>query len=159
MHYTKMMFQYLNNYDYRLGTLSWISIRGISSGSRISEPTKISINDIRMDCLEFKFSRSSGPGGQNVNKVNTKVELRMDLKNNRTISWLSEDVLKALKKICPNRINRDHELILTCDTHRSQKRNREECIEKLRILVLDANNIAKGPEGPSIETQQKIEQL
>jgi protein subunit release factor B len=121
--------------------------------------TQLRVMDVPRNCLKFKFSRSSGPGGQNVNKVNTKAELRLRLASSETISWLPDNVREELRKISANRINQDHELVLHCDTFRSQMENRNACIEKLTHLIRCAAESAKGPKDPSLHTRQRIHQL
>lgn len=69
----------------------------------------------------FSASRSSGPGGQNVNKVNTRVELRFSVTDSKV---LSEDQKIILGKKLKNRINLEGELILVSEVERSQLRNR-----------------------------------
>jgi len=69
----------------------------------------------------FSASRSSGPGGQNVNKVNTRVELRFSIIDSKI---LSEEQKNILTKKFKNRINSEGELILTSEAERSQLRNR-----------------------------------
>lgn len=86
---------------------------------------------------EFKFtaSRSSGPGGQSVNKVNTKVTLRWDVKN--SISIDDEQRVRITEKLAKS-INNDGEVILTAQTNRSQLQNKEEVISKLQALLTKA---------------------
>ncbi|HPF51274.1 MAG TPA: alternative ribosome rescue aminoacyl-tRNA hydrolase ArfB [Draconibacterium sp.] len=69
----------------------------------------------------FSASRSSGPGGQNVNKVNTRVELRFSIVGSKV---LSEEQKNILIRKFKNRINSEGELILTSEVERSQLRNR-----------------------------------
>ena len=86
---------------------------------------------------EFKFStsRSGGPGGQSVNKVNTKVTLRWDVKN--SISIDDEQRLKIMKYLAKV-INIDGEVVMTAQTNRSQLQNKEEVISKLETLLTKA---------------------
>ena len=86
---------------------------------------------------EFKFSasRSSGPGGQSVNKVNTKVTLRWDVKNSTSID--DEQRLRITEKLA-RVINNVGEVILTAQTNRSQLQNKEEVISKLESLLTKA---------------------
>jgi ribosome-associated protein len=84
------------------------------------------------DEFVFQASRSSGPGGQNVNKVSSKVELRFNIAN----STLLTDDEKALitTKLC-TKINKVGELILIAQTARSQFKNKEKVIAKFYMLI------------------------
>jgi ribosome-associated protein len=77
--------------------------------------------------LEFKMSRSSGPGGQNVNKVNTKVELRFDI--NKSL-LLSEEEKEKIFLSLKNKINNDGILIIVTQETRSMFKNKEICLKK-----------------------------
>ena len=84
--------------------------------------------------LRFGFSRSSGPGGQNVNKVNTKTELRVAL---HSLHGISDRVLGRLRLLAGRRLV-DGDLLFTADTERTQESNRRACLEKLRELIVKA---------------------
>ena len=85
--------------------------------------------------IRLRFARSSGPGGQNVNKVNTKVTLRLPLTGFTPFS--AEDLLLAKTKL-NNRINKSGELIIQIENSRSQSRNREIAIDKAAYLLISA---------------------
>lgn len=85
--------------------------------------------------LRFGFTRSSGPGGQNVNKVNTKTELRIRL---TSLHGLSDRAVARLAYIARNRLSAEGDLILTADTERTQEANRQACLRKLRSLIEQA---------------------
>jgi peptidyl-tRNA hydrolase ICT1 len=93
--------------------------------------------DIRipMDQISFSFARSSGPGGQNVNKLNTKAELRFHVASAR---WIPEEVRSRLANYQAKKINNDGELLVVSQEHRTQGRNREDCISKLQEMLADA---------------------
>ncbi|MFL2870504.1 MAG: alternative ribosome rescue aminoacyl-tRNA hydrolase ArfB [Pirellulaceae bacterium] len=91
--------------------------------------TKIEIPD---EDLRFTFSRSSGPGGQNVNKVNTKALLTFDLENTAV---LSEVVKQRIRKEHANRINSDGQLLISNQESREQARNRQSCFDKLLEII------------------------
>jgi len=82
--------------------------------------------------LHFTFSRSSGPGGQNVNKVNTKVTLRFNIAES---ALLDEEQKVLLLDKLKNWINKDGDLIIISQTTRSQLKNREEAIQKFYDLL------------------------
>ena len=84
--------------------------------------------------LRFSFDRSPGPGGQNVNKLNTRAELRFDLVNSPT---LTGDQRCRLMDRLTTRLTQDGMLIVRSSRYRSQNRNREDCLEKLQALLAD----------------------
>ena len=82
--------------------------------------------------LNFKATRSSGSGGQNVNKVSTKVELRFDINNT---SLFNEDEINRILIKLKNRISSDGILILTSDSERTQLGNKKKVIELFFELI------------------------
>jgi peptidyl-tRNA hydrolase ICT1 len=70
---------------------------------------------IPYDKIDVKFTRSSGPGGQNVNKLSTKAEIRFNVDE---ADWLPDDVKKRLKMYQSNKISKEGELVLTSQEHR-----------------------------------------
>jgi ribosome-associated protein len=103
--------------------------------------------------LKFSASRSSGPGGQNVNKVNSKVELRFQVDQSE---FLSENEKFMINLHCRNRINSEGELIITVQTDRSQLKNKEEAIEKFYQLITKALTPRK-KRRPSAPTRSSVE--
>ena len=93
---------------------------------------------IPKDVLEINFVRSSGAGGQNVNKVNTKVEVRIDLRSLLVSSWLPAEVRVRLQQQQANRINKNGILALTSQENRTQAMNKKTAIDKLKAMILQA---------------------
>lgn len=89
---------------------------------------------VRREDLRISAVRSSGPGGQNVNKVSTKVELRVWL----SALGLEPEALGRLRQMAGRRVTDVGELILTESASRSQSANREEVVERLRAMVRGA---------------------
>lgn len=88
----------------------------------------------------FSFVRSSGPGGQNVNKVNSKAVLRWNLF--RT-SCFSPDELRRVLERLHSRLNEDGDLVIKSDRYRDQKKNKDDCIEKCIALIEASLHIPK----------------
>jgi len=90
--------------------------------------------------FELTYVRSSGPGGQNVNKVSSKCQLRWNLLRSPSIpAHIKERVLAKLA----SRLTSEGELLITSDLHRDQGRNREECLVKLKTLLVEALHVPK----------------
>ncbi len=85
------------------------------------------------DEFVFQASRSGGPGGQNVNKVSTKIELRFNIANS---ALLNDDEKAIIADKLINKINNLGELILVSQSERSQLKNKEKVIEKFYMLIV-----------------------
>lgn len=101
---------------------------------------------IREDELQFQFKLASGPGGQNVNKVETAAELRFDVAGSPS---LPEAVRARLLALAGSRVTQDGELLITARRFRSQERNRQDAIDRLIALIQKA---AEAPK-PRIKTK------
>ncbi|MBN8606376.1 MAG: aminoacyl-tRNA hydrolase [Caulobacterales bacterium] len=96
--------------------------------------------------LEERFIRASGPGGQNVNKVSTAVELRFQLNG---YTEMAEDVRARLGRLAGRRLTLDGEIVIRADEHRTQDRNRAEALARLVDLVEQATHRPK----PRVKTK------
>ncbi|MCA0909887.1 alternative ribosome rescue aminoacyl-tRNA hydrolase ArfB [Qipengyuania gaetbuli] len=92
------------------------------------------IVDKAMEIAEEKFIASSGPGGQNVNKVATAVQLRVDVYQ----LDLPPDAFERLKELAGSRFTQDGEIVLTANEHRTQERNREAARARLTAMLTEA---------------------
>jgi len=86
------------------------------------------------------FVRGSGPGGQNVNKVATAVQLRFDVRRSPS---LPEPVRQRLERLAGRRLTLDGVLVITAQRHRTQERNREDALDRLVALIREAMQAPK----------------
>jgi ribosome-associated protein len=98
--------------------------------------------------LSESFIRGSGPGGQNVNKVATAVQLRFDVRGSPS---LPEDVRARLERLAGRRLTADGVLVITAQRHRTQERNREDALQRLVALIREATERPK-PRRPTRPT-------
>lgn len=107
--------------------------------------------------LEFSYARSSGPGGQNVNKVSSKAILRWNLERSPS---LPEETRARLRAKLATRLTREGELVIASDRFRDQLKNREDCIQKLQMLLREASHVPKARKKtkPSRSTVKKAKE-
>ncbi|TXG51066.1 hypothetical protein EZV62_023590 [Acer yangbiense] len=111
------------------------------------------VPQITIDHVTVSFARSGGPGGQNVNKVNTKVDMRFNVQN---AYWLSDRIRERIIQLEKNRINKDGEIVISSTKTRTQKGNIQDALAKLQAIIDAASYV---PPPPSEEQKKKIAKL
>ncbi|XP_017653207.1 peptidyl-tRNA hydrolase ICT1, mitochondrial isoform X2 [Nannospalax galili] len=119
-----------------------LSARGGCRALHKQDHAKQGSNAIPVDRLTISYCRSSGPGGQNVNKVNSKAEVRFHL---ASADWIAEPVRQKIALKHKNKINKSGELVLTSESSRYQLRNLAECLQKIRDMIAEASQVPKEP--------------
>jgi ribosome-associated protein len=123
----------------------------------MNEPTDGKLNAARLNReLEFTASRSEGPGGQNVNKVNSKVTLRWDILNSQIISAHEKQIIKDRLS---SFLTKDGILMLSAQDKRSQLQNKEAVMEKLDTLLAKAFAVKKRRKPTKPSKSAKAERL
>jgi ribosome-associated protein len=105
--------------------------------------------EIGEDELEERFVRASGPGGQNVNKLSSAVQLRFDVRRSPS---LPDDVRARLERLAGRRLTREGVLVIIAQRHRTQERNRQDALERLIELIRQAA-VAPTPRRPTKPTK------
>ena len=117
-----------------------------ASGGRMIRVTPTISLDERE--LEERFIRASGPGGQNVNKLSSAVQLRFDVRRSPS---LPSDVRARLERLAGRRLTREGMLVLIAQRHRTQERNRQDALDRL-IELIAAATVAPKPRRPTRPT-------
>jgi ribosome-associated protein len=114
----------------------------------VNERIKIPLRE-----FDFNFARSGGPGGQNVNKVNTKVTMHWDVVNSPSVP---SDVRDRFCQKYRRRISKEGLFVMHSERFRDQGRNVADCLEKLRLMLLEVAQ-APRPRKPTRRTRGSVE--
>jgi ribosome-associated protein len=104
--------------------------------------------------IEESFVRSSGPGGQNVNKLSTAVQLRFDVRHSPS---LPGDVRERLERLAGSRLTNDGVLVIIAQRHRTQARNRQDALDRLIEIIRQAaiRPIKRRPTRPTRASRER----
>ncbi|VVD01286.1 peptidyl-tRNA hydrolase ICT1, mitochondrial [Leptidea sinapis] len=135
-----------------LDTLYPNSSLKLSTPSFTPNPNEKFSGYVPIEKLDITYSASSGPGGQNVNKVHTKVDLRFKVSE---ADWIPQEIREKILEMHGNKLTKEGYIVFRSDTTRSQQLNLADCLQKLRTLI---RNAAVSERKPSPETEERIRQ-
>lgn len=120
-------------------------------------PSRLAVGDLVIDSAEIeeRFVRSGGPGGQNVNKVATAVQLRFDVRHSPS---LPVDVRARLERLAGRLVTREGVLVITAQRFRTQERNRQDALERLmewirRALIVPRSRRPTRPSAAAVRNR------
>ncbi|XP_054168337.1 peptidyl-tRNA hydrolase ICT1, mitochondrial-like [Oppia nitens] len=155
----RQLYRYMSSFDNLPVFKSQQSLDNLYPKSQISSDIKTNAKSetdnvfsghIPIKELQISYCRSSGPGGQHVNKTNTKVTVQFQLSS---ANWIPNETKEKLKQLHKNNINKDGFWIIRSDKTRAQLMNLADCLDKIRCYITEASKPIKQP---SIETLEKI---
>jgi ribosome-associated protein len=124
----------------------------VQAGHRVTDSISIDDNE-----LEESFVRASGPGGQNVNKVSSAVQLRFDARRSKA---LPNDVAIRLMKLAGSRLTKDGVIVIVAQQYRDQTRNRADARERLFDLIREAAvkpTVRRATKVPKAQKKKRVE--
>ncbi|XP_026748517.1 peptidyl-tRNA hydrolase ICT1, mitochondrial [Galleria mellonella] len=152
VHYTTLMRPMAYKSAISLETLYPNSSLKLTTPTFTPDPKEKFSGFIPIEKLDITYSASSGPGGQNVNKVHTKVDLRFKVKD---ADWIHPEIKERLLQLHGKKLTKDGYIIIRSDATRSQQLNLADCMQKLRNIIRDAA-VTKREVSP--ETEERIRQ-